>query len=260
MSEVMIQARGIRKIYDDSRGKKFEALRETDLEVARGEVLCLLGPSGCGKSTLLNILTGFEVPSAGTVIVEGKPVQGPDPSRILLFQEYGLFPWLSALKNVEYGLKVRGLSRGDRRDKAMEMLRMVELGEFADYYPRELSGGMQQRVAIARALAVDPELIFMDEPFGALDSFTRLKMQDELASIRQISEHTMVFVTHDIPEAVFLSDRIAIMSPSPGRITGFIEVPLTRPRNRTSPGFTDIQDLIYSEFQLSTRLCTDYDI
>ncbi|MDZ4164791.1 MAG: ABC transporter ATP-binding protein [Smithellaceae bacterium] len=256
----MIIARGIRKIYDDRRGKRFEALRETELEIARGEVLCLLGPSGCGKSTLLNILAGFENPTSGTVTVDGITVRGPDPRRILLFQEYGLFPWLSALGNVAYGLKIKGLPRQECREKAMDMLRMVGLDAFADNHPHELSGGMQQRVAIARALAVDPELIFMDEPFGALDSLTRLRMQDELEKIRLMRNQTMVFVSHDIAEAVYLSDRIAIMSPSPGQITMVIQVPLTRPRSRTSQSFTDIQDLIYSELKLSNRLYSEYTI
>lgn len=248
------------KTYIDARGRAHAALKKIDLEVNEGELLCLLGPSGCGKTTLLQIMAGFAQPSRGYVAIDGKIVGQPHVKNVILFQDYGLFPWRNVLANVEFGLEVNGLPSRQRREKAMALIRLVGLEQFVTNHPHELSGGMRQRVAVARALAVDPEIIFMDEPFGALDAMTRLKMQEEITQIWQEKQKTIVFVTHDVGEAVYLADRIAIMSPSPGRISKLVDVPLGRPRNRGSADFIRVQDFIYAEFEMCVREEIDYYI
>ncbi|GAW93688.1 ABC transporter ATP-binding protein [Calderihabitans maritimus] len=259
-SKTKILVENVSKVFTNSKGEEQPALREVNLEVREGEFLCLLGPSGCGKSTLLNLVAGFDQPSSGRVLIDGEVVTGPKPRYIAIFQNYGLFPWRTVLGNVEYGLEAKGVSRSRRREIAKEYIRLVGLEKFINSHPHELSGGMQQRVAIARALAVDPEVILMDEPFGALDAMTRLKMQEEIERIWQEKNKTIIFVTHDIEEAVYLADRIVVMTSHPGRIKSIIPVAIGRPRDRTSYDFFQVRDTIYKEFSLKRETSLDYYI
>jgi NitT/TauT family transport system ATP-binding protein len=213
-----------------SGAKTFEAVRDVSFAIAPGEFVCLLGPSGCGKSTLLGALAGHIRPADGTLSVDGQPVGGPHPERGIVFQQHTLFPWKNARDNVAFGLKMRGVKRDVRRLEAEKMLDLVGLTGFADRYPRQLSGGMQQRVEIARVLVNQPRLLLMDEPFGALDALTRLRMQELLLDIWEQFRKTIVFVTHDIDEALLLADRIIVMQAQPGRIHEEIKVPFERPR------------------------------
>jgi NitT/TauT family transport system ATP-binding protein len=216
-------------------------LRGADLLVPRGEFICLLGASGCGKSTLLRIVAGFEPASAGRVSVAGKPVTGPGPNRGMVFQDYGLFPWLSVRDNVGFGPKARGLPRAEVARIADRFVETVGLTRFADAYPHQLSGGMKQRVAIARVLANDAELVLMDEPFGALDAMTRERLQDELLGIWAARALTVLFVTHAIEEAILLADRVIVMSPGPGHIVADERILLPRPRDVASPEFNEVR-------------------
>jgi NitT/TauT family transport system ATP-binding protein len=233
--------------FRDRDGSPRDALSEVSLEVEAGEFVCLLGPSGCGKTTLLNLVAGFDRPTSGRVLAHGREVIGPDASRMCIFQSYALFPWRSVLGNVEYGLEVRGVPRAQRHAVAGEFLRLVGLESFGSHHPHQLSGGMQQRVALARALAVDPETLLMDEPFGALDALTRMRLQDEIARISMERSKTILFVTHDVEESVFLADRIVVMAPSPGRVQRIIDVPLRRPRCRTNDGFVALRAEVLRE-------------
>jgi NitT/TauT family transport system ATP-binding protein len=213
------------------QGKQsFETLRGVSLSAQPGEFICILGPSGCGKSTLLGALAGHLQPSEGAIRVDGRPVQGPHPDRGLVFQQHTLFPWKSVLDNVAFGLKMKGVARKERRTQARELLKLVGLEGFENSYPSQLSGGMQQRVEIARVLINHPRVMLMDEPFGALDAQTRLKMQELLLDVWARIKTTIVFITHDIDEALFLADRILIMSPRPGRIIEEIALDFARPR------------------------------
>jgi len=218
----------------------FEAVQSVDFAIEPGEFVCILGPSGCGKSTLLGALAGHITPSHGSLTLDGKPVKGPSPERGMVFQHHTLFPWRSALDNVAFGLKMRGISKQERRAQALEMLKLVGLEDSAKRWPSQLSGGMQQRVEIARVLINKPRLLLMDEPFGALDAQTRLKMQELLLSIWSRIRTSVVFVTHDIDEALFLADRILVMSPRPGQIIEDLYVDFARPRRTelvTTPEF-----------------------
>jgi NitT/TauT family transport system ATP-binding protein len=230
---------GLGKVFATRRGP-VTALEGADLEIAENEFVTLVGTSGCGKSTLLSIVAGLAEPSSGIVEVDGSPVEGPGRDRGVVFQQYTLFPWLSARGNVEFALRGEKLSRAEQRKRADELLTLVGLDEFADAQPRELSGGMQQRVAIARALSYRPGLLLMDEPFGALDALTRGVMQELLTDIWEQHRLTVLFVTHDVEEAVFISDRVLVMTNRPGRIKDEIRVPLSRPRSHemlSSPEF-----------------------
>jgi NitT/TauT family transport system ATP-binding protein len=209
----------------------FEAVSEASFEVRPGEFVCLLGPSGCGKSTLLGAMAGHIKPASGTFSVDGHPIDGPHPERGIVFQQHTLFPWKNVRDNVAFGLKMRGVKRGPRRLEADRMLELVGLAGSADRYPGQLSGGMQQRVEIARVLINQPKLLLMDEPFGALDALTRLRMQELLLDIWEQFRKTIVFVTHDIDEALLLADRIIVMQAQPGRIHEEIRVPFERPRS-----------------------------
>jgi len=237
----------VMKIYQSRSGAAVEALRQFDLEIAAGEFVVVVGPSGCGKSTLLYMLAGFSKPTQGSLKVSGEPITGPDIDRGMVFQSYALFPWLSVIGNVEFGLERKGVPRGDRRLLAMEYLKMVGLQEFADKHVTELSGGMKQRTAIARAFATEPSIIFMDEPFGALDALTRRFLQQELLRIWKEHRKTIVFITHSVPEAIFLADRIVVMTARPGRIKCEIQVGLPHPREITSDAFRELERRIYSE-------------
>src|SRR5215470_7249211 len=208
-----------------------QVLQDINLRIDAGELVVLLGPSGCGKSTLLNLVAGFIQPSRGRVTHDGQAVRGPDRRRTVVFQEYALFPWMTVQRNVEFGLKAQGVSVEERVRIARKYLALVKLTGFEDRYPYEISGGMKQRAAIARALAPKPDILLMDEPFGALDAQTRVLLQEELARIVADMHCTVLFVTHSIEEAVFLADRVVVMSAHPGRIRSIHDVKLPRPRN-----------------------------
>ena len=224
--------------------RRFAALQEVSLDIAPGEFVCVLGPSGCGKSTLLGALAGHLAPGAGQVRVDGAAVSGPHPERGLVFQHHTLFPWQRVIDNVAFGLKMKGVPRAQRHEKARELLELVGLAGFEHSYPAQLSGGMQQRVEIARVLINHPRLMLMDEPFGALDAQTRLKMQELLLDVWSRIPTTILFITHDIDEALFLADRILVMSPRPGRIIEELRIDFPRPREAglvTSPRFIELK-------------------
>ena len=227
-----VEVRGLSKVFNAGRPDAVEALVDIDLEIAPGAFVSLIGPSGCGKSTQLRLIANLTEPTTGQVLVNGKPARDArlDQDYGMAFQQAGLFDWRNVVKNVELPLELKGWERARRRQRALEMLELVKLAEFAEHFPWQLSGGMQQRVAIARALAAHPPLLLMDEPFGALDEMTREHMQTELLRICGETATTVVFVTHSIPEAVFLSTRVVVMSPRPGRITDSIDVELARGR------------------------------
>jgi len=226
-----ISLSGVFRSYADSRGSSTRALQNIDLEIEQGEFVCIVGPSGCGKSTLLHLLAGLDRPTTGEITVDGSPVKGPGTDRILLFQELGLFPWLTVRQNVEFGLKMAGVSKTERRDQARVFLRMVHLSHFEDHYIHQLSGGMKQRVALARSLTLRPKILLMDEPFAALDAQTRDMLHDELERIWKETSPTIVFVTHNVREAVRLGDRVLLMSFRPGRIKTQFQIDLQRPRH-----------------------------
>jgi NitT/TauT family transport system ATP-binding protein len=232
-----IRIRGVSKAFA-SGGRTAPALGDVDLDVAEREFLCLLGPSGCGKSTLLNIVAGFLAPTTGTVLVDGTPVTGPGADRGVVFQEYVLFPWLTVAGNVEFGPRVSGVAPAERERAVARYLELVGLSAHAGKFPTQLSGGMKQRVAIARALANHPAVILMDEPFGALDAQTREVLQDELSRIQRLEHKTVIFVTHSIREAVYLADRVVVMTSAPGRIKRVFDIALPETRDRFAPEFT----------------------
>jgi NitT/TauT family transport system ATP-binding protein len=226
-----IRVEGLSKRFVTKRAD-VQALDNVSLEIEQGEFVCLIGPSGCGKSTLLDIIAGLTKPDSGTVQSDGKPVTGPAPDRMVMFQEPALFPWLDALGNVMFGLKLKpGLTKNDRLDIAHRYLKMVGLGGFEHSYIHELSGGMKQRVALARSLAPDPKVLLMDEPFAALDAITREQLYDDLQMIWAQTRKTIVFVTHNVREATCLADRVVLMSPRPGRIAQEFDIALPRPRD-----------------------------
>jgi NitT/TauT family transport system ATP-binding protein len=235
-------------VYRPVRGRPVQALDAVSLEVHDREFLALLGPSGCGKSTLLYLVGGFLPVEDGDIRVAGRRVAGPGPDRGIVFQHFALFPWKTVLQNVLYGLEKQGMPRDERRDRARAFIELVGLGGFEDSYPAQLSGGMKQRAAIARTLAIDPKILLMDEPFGALDAQTRSLMQAELLRIWQRSRKTVIFVTHDVHEAVFLAERIAVMSARPGRIKEIVETRLDRddPEVQRSPAFVETVDRVWN--------------
>jgi NitT/TauT family transport system ATP-binding protein len=218
------------------------ALKNVNLAVPHGQFVCLLGPSGCGKTTLLNLVAGFLRATQGYIFVHGKVVDGPGPDRGMVFQDYSLFPWLTVQKNIEFGPSVAGLNSRERRERAKYYLNLVNLAHIANRYPIELSGGMKQRVAIARALASGPQVLLMDEPFAALDAMTRGHLQAELIRIHERERPTVLFVTHNIDEAITLADRVIVMSPNPGRVVLDELINLEKPRGRTSIEFSQLYD------------------
>lgn len=235
-------------------------LDDVSLNIEKGEFICLLGPSGCGKSTLLNAMAGFLKPTSGEIKIENQIVQKPSMKYVTIFQNYGLLPWRTVQKNVELGLETQKYSKEKKAQIASHYLKMVGLEHAAKKRPAQLSGGMQQRVAIARALAVKPDILFMDEPFGALDAITRMKLQTDILEIAQDTKKTVVFVTHDIEEAVFLADRIVIMSANPGRIKALLTVQLPKHRDRTSNDFLMIRDKVYEIFNMKSHETIEYYI
>ena len=221
--------------YRTQSGERLLALEGINLDVRAGEFLCIVGPSGCGKSTLLHLIAGLQAPTSGRILVDGTPIEGPGTDRILIFQDHGLFPWLTVGQNVEFGMKMKGLPKAERRDKTQNYLRLVHLGKFENSYIHQLSGGMRQRVAIARALAAEPDVLLMDEPFAALDAQTRDLLHDELERIWSNTGRTIIFVTHNVREAVRLGDRVVLLTFRPGRVKREFPINLPRPRSLEDP-------------------------
>lgn len=246
----IIQIEKLSKTFTNNNQKN-TVLQDISLTINRGEIISILGESGCGKSTLLNIIGGFEQGEQGKVLLDDKPVTEPNRKCIMLFQDYGLLPWRSVIKNVELGLEGINLNASERKEKAMHYLNLVGLNGKENLFPHELSGGMKQRVGIARALALQPELILLDEPFAALDTFNRYKLQNELLDIQSKEKTTMILVTHDIDEAIYLSDRIFIMEPNPGRIQKELKIALSKPRDRSHSEFQHYRKIIFEEFHFN---------
>jgi len=240
--QIKVAFDGISKTFD-AKGEPLSVLEKIDLTVHEGEFVCFLGPSGCGKSTLLNIAGGFVPPTTGSVQIDGQPVTGPDSRRVFVFQEYGIFPWASVWDNVVLG--VRGLPKDEQYRIAADVIELVGLQGFERAYPRELSGGMKQRVEVARALAVSPDVLYMDEPFGALDSLTRLTMRAELLKIWRTRKPTILFVTHDVDEAVQVAERIVVFTERPGKIADIVEVDLPHPRDLGSAEYGAVKNRLY---------------
>lgn len=242
-----IRIESVHKAFAARQGGEVTVLDSIDLAIAENEFISLIGRSGCGKTTLLNIIAGLDAATSGRVAIGDRPVTGPGQGQGVVFQQHALFPWLTALGNVSFGLRKAGLTREGRHERSLELLRLVGLEAAAAKYPREMSGGMQQRVSIARALALDPQILLMDEPFGALDELTRIELQQELLRIWQARRKTVVFVTHSIDEALTLSDRVVLLAPNPGRIKRIFEVQMSRPRSRSDAGFNALYEEIWGE-------------
>ena len=230
MREIAIEVQAVHKVFG-SDANRVVALNDVSLSIGKDEFVCVVGPSGCGKTTLLNLLAGFEPPTLGQIRAFGHEIRAPGPDRTMMFQDYALFPWLTVKGNIEYGLKRRGINRDERKHIIQHYVDLIDLKGFERKYPQQLSGGMRQRVALARALAVNPSVLLMDEPFAALDSFTRERMQDELVSVWQREKKAVFFITHNIDEAIKLADRIVVMSPRPGRIIEIVAIDALRPRD-----------------------------
>ena len=252
--DVIVKIDHVEKIYQGRSGEVV-ALNGVDMEIRENEFVCVVGPSGCGKSTLLNIIAGLERPTSGRVCVKGKEVVNPGSERGVIFQQYALFPWLTVKKNVKFGLKLRGVKEPELSVIADKYIRLVGLEEFGDSYPKELSGGMKQRVAIARAYAVNPEILLMDEPFGALDAQTRPQLQPELLETWEKEKKTCFFITHDVEEAIILAQRVVIMSARPGRVKEIVPVNIPYPRTQETKMTKEFLDLkvhvwgqVYREF------------
>ncbi len=232
-------------------GDELIAIDNVSLEVEEGELICITGPSGCGKTTILRIIAGLEKQTSGRVLVNGKDIRSPGPDRGMVFQEFALFPWRSVRRNVEFGLELRNIPKDELRRVSDKYIDLVGLKGFEDFHPNELSGGMKQRVGIARALANDPSILLMDEPFGALDAQTRNQMQKELLRIWGETKKTILFITHSVDEAVFLSDRIIVMSTKPGKVKSIYNVELPRPRDRSDPEFISLRKTVLDELEIS---------
>ncbi len=249
--DTKLRAEQVTVIFDRD-GNSMPVLENISLEVAEGEFLCLLGPSGCGKTTLLNTMAGFLSPTLGEIRIDGNVVHGPDPRRIFVFQERGVFPWLTVEGNVGFGLfKV---PRAERERRISHYIKLVGLEGFEKTYPAELSGGMKQRLEVARALAVDPDMLFLDEPFGALDSITRLIMRRELLRIWEAERKTIIFVTHDIDEAVQLADRVVVMSARPAKIQRIVDIDIAHPRDISSSRYLELRDGIFKQIGLAHKV------
>ena len=240
MNPAHIQVKTVNKVFKTSY-KEVVALRDINLDIPEGQFVCLLGPSGCGKSTLLNAMAGFALPSSGAITVNGTTVTGPGPDRGMVFQEYALFPWMTVAQNIGFGLEIKGTDKAAIANKVDALLRMLGLSDFRARFPKDLSGGMRQRVAIARVLALDSPTMLMDEPFGALDALTRRNLQDELLRIWSELKKTIIFVTHSIEEAIYLADRIVVMTYRPGTVKRDILVDLPRLRDPSSAAFNALK-------------------
>lgn len=254
MSEILLSIRDVDRVYTESGNPQadgVEALHGVSLDVYRGEFLSIIGASGCGKTTLLRLIGGLDQPQGGTLSINGAPITGPSPERGYIFQQGSLFPWMTVEQNIASGLRARHIYRR-RKSDVQRFVDMVGLTGFEKAFPHEISGGMAQRVAIARALINDPEVLLLDEPMGALDSFTRADLQDKLLEIRRQNDATMILVTHDVDEAVYLSDRIVIMTPRPGRISDTIIVDLAHPRDRAGEAFVALRKHILKAFHMAS--------
>ncbi|PSQ51697.1 nitrate ABC transporter ATP-binding protein [Halobacteriales archaeon SW_8_65_20] len=245
MTDSRVVVDGVSKSFEGENGP-VRALDTVDFEVRDGELVCIVGPSGCGKTTLFRIIGGIDRATGGDVLLSGEPVTGPTPDLGIVFQEYHLFPWRTVRGNVAFGLEQLALDGDARERRIAEMLRLVGLEGTADSYPSQLSGGMKQRVAIARSLAVDPEFLLMDEPFGSVDAQTRSMLHEELLDVWHETKKTILFVTHDVEEAVTLADRIVVMTPGPGRVREIVDVDLPRPRSRTDGAFVEYRERVRS--------------
>ncbi len=246
---VKVKIDNVVKKYSGRNGEMV-ALNGVSLDIHENEFVCVVGPSGCGKSTLLNIIAGLHEPTSGQVLVDGQAVSGPGPDRGVVFQQYALFPWLTVQKNVEFGLKLQGMAQDKAEQEAKKYIKMVDLEQFAQSYPKELSGGMKQRVAIARAYAINPKVLLMDEPFGALDAQTRTQLQTELLNTWEKEQKTCFFITHDVEEAIILAQRVIIMSARPGRIKEVVEISIPYPRTqetKMTKEFLDLKNHIWSQ-------------
>lgn len=256
----LVEIRDVTKIFArQGADETMTALERVSLQIGPGEFVTLLGASGCGKSTLLRIMAGLEVPTQGEAFFDGAPIRGTDPRRGLVFQEHTLFPWLTVRGNIAFALKATKQYHR-QKDEIDRWIAMAGLTEFADNYPHQLSGGMRQRAALVRALAVSPDVLLLDEPLGALDSFTRMTLQDELIRLWQERGSTMIMVTHDVDEAIYLSRRILVMSPRPGRISRVLEVPMSYPRNRASGDFTALRAQILKLLDFARDTQIEYSI
>ena len=250
MSHLSIQ--GVSRTFTSEKGKSTQALLPVDFDVKENDFVTILGPSGCGKSTMLRIVAGLDHPTSGRVLLDGRPVEGPGADRGMVFQSYTLFPWLTIEQNIRFGLRERGMPESQQKERAQYFIAKVGLRGFEQHFPKQLSGGMQQRTAIARALANDPKMLLMDEPFGALDNQTRVLMQELLLGIWEAERKTVMFVTHDIDEAIFMANRVAVFSARPGRIKSEIAVNLPHPRHytiKTSPEFMDLKARLTEEIR-----------
>ena len=236
----MLSIKSVNKQFNTQAGE-IVALKDISLDIKDGEFVCLLGPSGCGKSTLLNAVAGFSLPTTGSIALDGKTIKAPGPDRGMVFQEYALFPWMSIAENIAFGLEIKGMEKAERATIVNRLLETLNLVEFKDRYPKDLSGGMRQRVAIARVLALDSPVLLMDEPFGALDALTRRSLQDELLKIWAQLKKTVIFVTHSIEESIYLADRIVVLTYRPGTIKRDILVDIPRPRDANSAAFTELK-------------------
>lgn len=258
--ENLIEISSVDRTYAGTEDNEVEALRDINLSVKKGEFLSIIGPSGCGKTTLLRLIAGLDAPEAGKVTLEGEEIEEPDPQRGYVFQQGSLFPWLTVEKNIASGLKARGIYKDNKADVA-RFIDLVGLHGFEKAYPHQISGGMAQRVAIARALINRPVALLLDEPMGALDAFTRADLQDKLLELWQKNGTTMVLVTHDVDEAIYLSDRIVVMTPRPGKISEILQVRLPRPRDRGAEEFMELRGIILEKLHLaSTAAQPEYAI
>ncbi|WP_186424774.1 ABC transporter ATP-binding protein [Cupriavidus metallidurans] len=259
MSALSIQQ--VSRTFENPRGGSTQALLPVDFEVRDNDFVTILGPSGCGKSTLLRIVAGLDTPSGGRVLLDGQPVAGPGADRGMVFQSYTLFPWLTIEQNVRFGLRERGMSDAAQKERSDFFMARVGLRGFEHHYPKQLSGGMQQRTAIARALANDPKILLLDEPFGALDNQTRVLMQELLLGIWESARKTVLFVTHDIDEAIFMANRVAVFSARPGRIKSEIAVDFPHPRHytiKTSPEFSALKARLTEEIRAEAMASAEH--
>lgn len=244
-----VKIENVKKVWNTRNGQ-IVALNGVNLDILENEFICVVGPSGCGKSTLLNIIAGLEEPTEGAAYIDDKKITSTGVERGVVFQQYALFPWLTVLKNVMFGLKLQGKKNDEAKEIAMKYIKMVQLEEFVNHYPKELSGGMKQRVAIARAYAVNPEVLLMDEPFGALDAQTRTQLQTELLETWEKEQKTCFFITHDVDESIILAQKVVIMSARPGRIKEIVDIDIPYPRTqetKMSPRFLELKNHIWSQ-------------
>ena len=252
-NEILMEVKSVDRTYVDANDRTVEALRDINLSIKRGEFLSIIGLSGCGKTTLLRLLAGRDVPEAGIITLEGEEIKGPHPDRGYVFQQSSLFPWLTVEKNIASGLKARGVYK-EHKDEVAQYITMIGLNGFEKVYPHQISGGMAQRVAIARSLINHPVALLLDEPMGALDAFTRADLQDKILELWKENNATMVLVTHDVDEALYLSDRVVIMSPRPGKISEILDVSLPRPRQKNGQDFMTMRSSILEKLHLASTV------